>query len=85
MVGASGRYTTETMGIIDETSAKLTCPKCGAMDTIRASQKGSVYAVGRWGDFSEATNFDVETKRGVDGPEVTSAKCKTCKVAADVG
>lgn len=73
------------MGVIDETSVRLRCEKCGATDTIRATQKGSVYSPGAWSDFSASKTFDVVSKRGSDGPEVTSAACKNCKAPALVG
>lgn len=69
------------MGIIDSTTATMTCPKCGAFDAIRAVQKGSSYG-GSWGSFSESSKFNVVTERGIDGPEVKSATCKACGVAA---
>jgi len=72
------------MGIIDETSARLTCAKCGATEVLRAVQKGSSYGLGGWGDFGASSKFEVQSKRGVDGPEVTSAVCRKCKVPAQI-
>jgi hypothetical protein len=72
------------MGVIDETSVKLSCEKCGAAEVQRAVQKGSVYGVGAWGNFGDFSQFDASTKQGIDGPEVTSATCKKCKAPARI-
>lgn len=72
------------MGIIDSTSATLTCPTCGACDVIRAVQKGSSYGAS-WRPFSDSSKFSVVSERGFDGPEVKSATCKACGVVATVG
>jgi hypothetical protein len=72
------------MGIIDSTSVKLTCAKCGATETGRAVQKGSSYGAGSWGDFGAFFQLDVASEQGIDGPEVTSADCKKCKVPARI-
>lgn len=72
------------MGFVDETKVRLTCGKCGATDVIRAVQKGSGWGFGEWGDFSDSSLFDVQSGPGGDGPTVTAATCKRCKVAAQV-
>lgn len=72
------------MGIIDTMNWKLTCPKCNATDTVSARQKGSMWSPGPWSDISGSALFDIESKPGVDGPELESASCRTCKVPAQV-
>lgn len=72
------------MGIIDKVNWNLTCPKCNATDTVSARQKGSAWSVGEWSDISASTQFEIESKPGIDGPDLESATCKACKVPAQV-
>jgi hypothetical protein len=73
------------MGIADETRVRLTCAKCGATDVVHALQKGSGYGLGAWSDFSDSSAFDFDSKNGADGPNMTAATCKRCKVPALIG
>ncbi len=70
------------MGIIDDTAVNIVCEKCGAKDTVRAVQTGSSYGLGSWSNFSPSNGFDIESKRGVDAPNVVSAVCKKCRLPA---
>ena len=72
------------MGITDQNWAKLSCPRCSSSESIRATQHGSSYSEGSWSAFSDATRFEVKTKKGSDGPEVASATCLKCKGKAEV-
>ncbi len=71
------------MGIVDSKTVKLSCGTCGAAEVSRAVQRGSSYSLGAWDDF-DFSQFDASTEEGIDGPELTSATCKKCKVPARI-
>ena len=72
------------MGIVDSQSIMLKCEKCGATEESRTVQRGSAYRLGDWDDFSSVERFNLVAPQGRDGPEVTSAECKGCKVPAKI-
>lgn len=73
---------------IDSTTVELTCPKCGATEKGTARQSGgsitaTKFYLGPWSSLGPFTRFDVVEAKGHDGPVVSSAVCKVCKVPAE--
>lgn len=70
------------MGIIDTTKFTISCPKCGALESISVYQKGSVYGAS-WQESVEARHFVlVWTGGNKTEPLITDAKCCSCGTQA---
>ena len=72
------------MGIIDQTKASLTCPRCGETESRSAFERGSSYGSGGWGNFETFMSFSVTVERTAYGPTVTQATCVSCGEAATI-
>lgn len=71
------------MGIIDATRYRVTCPKCGAVETPAAHQTGSAYSAGPWRP-PEAKAFKLSIEYDAYGePEIKRALC-LCGADAEV-
>lgn len=73
------------MGTIDKLWVKLTCPSCGATETLAAVDRGSGYGGSAWGDLGPYESFEVTESAGdKQVPQVTSATCNACGATATV-
>ena len=75
------------MGVNDRNRAVLKCPKCNAVETIIAVEKGSVFGSAGWRPFDTPRNFEIVVQAfgaPAVGPIVSSAKCRACGCAAAV-
>jgi predicted nucleic-acid-binding Zn-ribbon protein len=71
------------MGIIDETTYKLHCPKCGHSESLSILDKGSNFGGSCWQSGAVFTSFETNlTGGGVQAPQLTTAICKTCGTTA---
>lgn len=69
--------------MIDKTTHRLTRPQCGAVETAKVLDKGSNWSGSHW--QSDATFERFETSWSGGGstePDLISATCKQCGVAA---
>jgi len=73
------------MGVIDQTTHTLTCPKCKATESVTILEHGSAYG-GSWQAGKPMSHFTVtwSAAEGFAGPNITSAKCKKCGIAPEV-
>lgn len=67
------------MGIIDQTTHTLSCPKCDKTEQVTILQRGSAYG-GSWEAGKSLSKFTVtwDDAQGFAGPGITSAKCNGC-------
>lgn len=74
------------MGIIDQTTYTLTCPKCGDSEFQKVLDKGSNWRGSRWQSGASFMHF--QTAWDGDGGSVEAklsiATCKSCKSKAQV-
>lgn len=72
------------MGTIDSQTAHFACPKCGATDSVKATEKGSAYG-SSWGSFSKSELFEFsEAPQKYGMPMANNASCKSCGVNATI-
>ena len=73
------------MGVIDSTYFRIHCPQCGTVNVAETHQRGSSWSPGSWGGISGGGDFEMTIEdNDVTGPDVVSAECKTCGVAAEI-
>lgn len=71
------------MGIIDKTTHRLTCPQCGASETVDVLDKGSNWSGSHWQSGAKFERFDTTWSGGGSAePDLVSATCKLCSVPA---
>ena len=71
------------MGIIDKTTYRLTCPQCGAAEMANVLDKGSNWSGSHWQSGATFERFETSWSGGGRiEPELLSATCKQCGVAA---
>lgn len=73
------------MGVIDQMTHTLNCPKCGASESVTILQHGSAYG-GSWQSGKPMTQFTV-TWSNADGfmsPSITTAKCNACGATPEI-
>ncbi len=71
------------MGTIDKTIHHLTCPLCGASETANVLDKGSNWGGPNWQSSAKFERFDTTWSGGGPvEPDLLSATCKECSVAA---
>jgi endogenous inhibitor of DNA gyrase (YacG/DUF329 family) len=72
------------MGTIDSNRFKVTCPKCGAIESVAVHEKGSAYGAS-WQSGPELKAFKVQWEdKGSSGPFVVSAQCRVCAISATI-
>jgi hypothetical protein len=60
-------------------------PQIGAEVVAETHQRGSSWSPGSWGGIRGGGDFDITVKDDhVTGPDIVSAECKTCGVAAEI-
>lgn len=74
------------MGIIDQTTYTLTCPKCGASESQKVLDKGSNWSGSWWQSGANFTHFQTtwDSEGGSVEPKLSIATCKSCKSKAQV-
>ena len=74
------------MGVEQSIWVRMTCPKCGATETVTASDYGSAMRGTRWRALSTAVRFAVTTTRDPTDyePGVDSASCNECLLPASL-
>ncbi len=71
------------MGIIDKTTYRLTCSRCGAHETASVLDKGSSWGGSHWQSSAKFEQFEISWSGGGNTePVITSAICKRCGTAA---
>lgn len=71
------------MGIIDKTTYRLTCPQCDAVETANVLDKGSNWIGSHWQSGATFERFETSwSGGGSTEPDLISATCKQCGVAA---
>jgi len=71
------------VGIIDKTTYRLTCPKCGAVEKANVLDKGSNWSGSYWQSGATFERFETSwSGGGSTEPDLTSATCRQCGVAA---
>jgi hypothetical protein len=74
------------VGIIDKTAYRLTCSQCGAAETANVLDKGSNWSGSHWQSGANFEQFETTwSGGGSTEPELISANCKRCGVAAQRG
>lgn len=72
------------MGTIDTNRFTLTCEKCGNEESVSVHEKGSSYG-SSWQHGPAMEEFIVQWQdQGIQGPIITKATCKSCKIAARI-
>ena len=67
------------MGIIDDVKWLMTCPRCNAVEAVRAVDRGSAYGGSLWGPLDKPKLFDATIEGGIrEMPNVKRALCKSC-------
>jgi hypothetical protein len=73
------------VGFIDQTTFKLSCPKCGAAESVKVLDQGSNWSGSHWQSSGKLDKFEAQWKGGgKEEPEITSAACKSCGSKANV-
>lgn len=74
------------MGIIDQTTYTLTCPKCGIYESQKVLDKGSNWSGSWWQSGASFTHFQTtwDGEGGSIEPKLSSATCKSCQSKAQV-
>lgn len=73
------------MGIIDSNKFRVTCPKCGTIESVAVQERGSSFGGGTWQSGPDLKHFVAEwSGDDITGPVITSAKCRTCGSSAVV-
>lgn len=71
------------MGIIDKSTHRLVCPKCGLSETATVLDKGSNWSGSHWQSGTKFEYFDTAWSGGCDAePNLISATCRQCGVNA---
>jgi hypothetical protein len=74
------------VGIIDKTTYRLTCPQCGTVETANVLDKGSNWSGSHWQSGATFERFETSwSGGGSTEPDLISASCKQCGVAAQRG
>lgn len=72
------------MGTIDKAWLKLTCKKCGAVESASVTDRGSGWGGPSWGEYSPLVLFRVSFKSGgMRQPQLVAATCVSCGGSAD--
>lgn len=67
------------MGLIDETSFTLSCPKCRTSESHKVLDKGSRWGGPHWQSAVAFEHFHVQWKGGgKEEPIIVSASCRSC-------
>jgi hypothetical protein len=73
------------MGVLDDISITIHCPKCNLTEKLTCTQYGSSFS-SYWGKFTKSISFKVVvTRTGDQEPTITAATCKQCGGPAKVG
>ena len=74
------------MGVIDQTTYTLTCPKCGASESQKVLDKGSNWSGSWWQSGARFTHFQTtwDGEGGSVEPKLSIATCKSCQSKAQV-
>lgn len=69
------------MGTTDAVYYRLTCPNCGAQETVSARETGSSWSAS-WGAIGTPKGFNITQSDNGPLPSLDSAVCKECGVEA---
>jgi len=70
------------MGIIDQTTYTLTCPKCLQSEKKKVLDKGSSFGGSSWQKGVDFSGFDVVwAGGGITEPVISNASCRMCNLS----